>query len=533
MKKQVAIIHFNTPELTEATILSLWKHGGEEYKVFVFDNSDERPFTRQMRNVAVFDNTKGQYIDFEKELEKYPEKDPKFGCAAGCWYGSDKHMMSVQKLWELLPDGFILMDSDILIKSSIDWMFMPDQCTVGYISYKSYGGHPRLAPMLLWINVPMCVAGGARFFDPDRAWALHQDHDRRNFWDTGAAFLDDIKRLKPQCHGKAIAREHLFSMMEHYGSGSWKKNGTEAHQKWLDEHRDLWHADVPSVAVCAIGRMENRYAVEWVEHYNSLGVDKIFIYDNNRIGDGELFSDVLQPYIEAGFVEIIYFDGVQREAYEDFYNNHANGFDWVGFFDFDEFVEFDDKDMDIPHFLQYKTSDAVVLNWREMTDNGLLMYDPRPVRERFTEGTGEDFQINHHTKFFMRTGKQGVAICDPHCPTRPQMVIVNARGEQVKQQPIQDGCIHNPARVDHYDTKTADEYINVKWKRGTCCGDKWTEEKRKGCVEYFFGINKRTPEKEAILGVVPPPSFDEAQGTPVVAISKPKTQKRKSNKSKK
>jgi hypothetical protein len=58
--------------------------------------------------------------------------------------------------------------------------------------------------------------------------------------------------------------------------------------------------------------------------------------------------------------------------------------------------------------------------------------------------------------------------------------------------------------VDHYDTKTADEYINVKWARGTCCGDVYTNGKRKTCVEYFFGINERTPEKEEILGVSKP-----------------------------
>ena len=43
MKKNVAIVHFNTPELTRATILSLWKHTPDCH-VTVFDNSDRRPF---------------------------------------------------------------------------------------------------------------------------------------------------------------------------------------------------------------------------------------------------------------------------------------------------------------------------------------------------------------------------------------------------------------------------------------------------------------------------------------------------------
>ena len=250
-KRQVAIVHFNTPELTEACILSLRKHGGEEYQVTVFDNSTDqtvdgevrkaRPFTKRMKGVKVINNRKGQVIDFEKELAKYPTKSEKAGCAKGCWFGSDVHMMTVQKLWELIPDGFVLLDSDVLIKQNIDWMWLEDQCCYGYVG-KGTGLHlhERLVPMLLWINVPMCVAGGARFFDPDRAWALHEYESRKNWWDTGAAFLDDIKRLKPQCHGKAMSREMIKGAMEHYGGASWYKNDLEMQQRWLNEHADLW-----------------------------------------------------------------------------------------------------------------------------------------------------------------------------------------------------------------------------------------------------------------------------------------------------
>ena len=116
MKKTVAIIHFNTPELTEAAIKSLRKHGGEAYRVVVFDNSDREPFARPMRGVEVIDNTQGQIIDFDRELERYPERDRSIGCAKGCEFGSAKHMMTVQKLWEMIPQGFILMESDIFIK---------------------------------------------------------------------------------------------------------------------------------------------------------------------------------------------------------------------------------------------------------------------------------------------------------------------------------------------------------------------------------------------------------------------------------
>lgn len=242
--RNVAIVHFNTPLLTTALVQSIRKHGGENYKIHIFDNSDEHPFPRKrMRGVKVWDNRQGQLLDFEKELEKYPEKDESIGCAKGCWFGSDKHMMSVQKLWELIPEGFVLMDSDVLIAKDIDWMFMEEQCCCGYISTSSGPwATPRLAPMLLWINVKMCVAGGARFFDPDRAWALHQGYDKRNYWDTGAAFLDDIKRLKPQSHGKAITRDKILEHIVHFGGGSWRKNDIGEQKAWLEMYRGLWES---------------------------------------------------------------------------------------------------------------------------------------------------------------------------------------------------------------------------------------------------------------------------------------------------
>ena len=255
MNKNVAIVHYNTPELTKAAILSLRKHGGKDYNVYILDNSDARPF-KKMKGVKIFDNTKGKYIDFDTELSKYPDRDRSIGCAKNNEFASEKHMMSVQKLWELVPDGFILMESDILIKQSIDFMFMWDECVCGHIT-RSYGPPKieRLAPMLCWINVPMCVAGGARYFDPDRAYALHKGKsDGRNYWDTGAALLDDIRRLKPQCHGRKI---DINPLVIHYGSASWINNDLENQIKWLDEHRSLWSEDVQT----PVGNADNQSSI--------------------------------------------------------------------------------------------------------------------------------------------------------------------------------------------------------------------------------------------------------------------------------
>ena len=59
MKKTIAIINYNTPELSEACILSIRKQGGKDYRVVVFDNSDERPFRVQLPGVEVIDTRRG------------------------------------------------------------------------------------------------------------------------------------------------------------------------------------------------------------------------------------------------------------------------------------------------------------------------------------------------------------------------------------------------------------------------------------------------------------------------------------------
>ena len=523
-QKTVAIIHYNTPELTMAAIGSLLKNGGGPFRVVVFDNSDTRPF-EGATNVQVFDNTRGQIIDFDAELAKYPERDRSIGCAKGCEFGSVKHMMTVQKLWELLPQGFVLMESDILIKKNIDEFFREEYSVYGYCQ-KAQPHNPfnigRMLPMLCWMNVPMLTREGAKYFDPTRTYGLLPGGraNRNNWYDTGAVLLEDILTKRPRLKGY---HRDIRDFVEHYGSGSWAKNDLSQQMAWLEAHKNLLptaddNVRLPlrtKVAICAIGRLENRYAVDWVEHYNALGVDKIFIYDNNRVDDGELFQDVLQPYIEAGFVEITYFEGLQRDAYEKCYRDHSGDYEWIGFFDFDELVCIEDG-RDIHDFLDDYEADVVSLNWMTMTDSGLTHYDERPMAERFTQGTGEDFAINQHVKSFVRSGINGISFNDPHIPNAPVLQCENVLHERIEQIPVQPKVIHKVAWINHYNTKTAEEWATLKMRRLSPCGDEYNREMKAKNVDYFFSINERTPEKEEILGV-----------------SKPKTQKRKVSKKQK
>lgn len=506
--KQIAIIHFNTPELTEACVKSIRKHGCY-WPVVILDNSTERPFAKKMAGVKVIDNTKGEIINFDSELEKFPNRNAEIG-GGGLW-PSAKHMMSVQKLWELLPDGFILVESDVLVKRDIRVLWDERYAAVG--GRQAIGGiqAPRLLPMLCYLNVPLLKANGAKYFDDKRTFGLLADpKDLKNWYDTGAVVLEDIVRTKPQL--VALLYNHITHFYEHYRHGSWRCSELQAQKNWLNQHRSLWKTsrdDVESqqTAVCAMGRMENRYAVEFVKHYKKLGFDKIFIYDNNRDGE-ERFADVLGDYIKNGFVEIIEwpkYGQTHDAAFNDCYNRHGKDYQWILFVDFDEFLTLP-KGKNIRKAMEsYEHADVVMVNWQVMTDGNLVTDDGRDCAKRFTKAIADDVKrtdglvINQHVKSIVRGGINGLQFkWQPHVPASPSLHCVNTQNDTVRQYPLTEPT-DATIRIRHYMTKTIEEYVTIKSKRLFANGDKFNDAWLKTAMPDFWIVNERTPKKEAWL----------------------------------
>lgn len=223
MEKNVAIVHYNTPELTVAAIKSLWRNT-PDCKVTVFDNSDERPFS-EMQGVTVIDNTKGQFIDFERLLDRFPDKLP----TPSNW-GSEKHIASVEMLFSFFPDGFVLMDSDVLVKKDISEFFDTDVIYAGETEKPQWESHARrVLPMLLWINVPMCNKHDIHFYHEGMVFHLTQSAFH---FDTGGSFITDVERS-----GLPVKTIKIYNYIEHFGSGSWKTKGWRG---WLEQHKYLF-----------------------------------------------------------------------------------------------------------------------------------------------------------------------------------------------------------------------------------------------------------------------------------------------------
>ena len=146
------------------------------------------------------------------------------------------------------------------------------------------------------------------------------------------------------------------------------------------------------VCLCVIGKKENLYALEFVNHYKNLGYDHIFIYDNNDIND-ERLEDVIYKNITNNFVTIINYRGYrgirnspQFDAYYDCYQKNYKSFEWLSFFDFDEFLDLKIPNQKIKDFLinkRFRKCANIKINWLIYSDNDLLYYENRTIRERF------------------------------------------------------------------------------------------------------------------------------------------------------
>lgn len=226
MEKNVCIVNFNTTELTTAAIQSLWKNT-PDCKVTVFDNSDRIPFGK-MKGVRVIDNTKSQVIDFNKFLDEYPYKEQN----QNNW-GSDKHTYTIDHLFDLFPEGFVLMDSDVLVRKDISDLF--DESVVWCGEERSYDNHnkPRLLPFLCWINVPMCTQYGIRYFDTKRNFRLDAQRARSVLYDTGAVILEDCKKTN-----LPVKEINLKDYIVHFGKGSWAKQSS--YKQWLKKYNYLY-----------------------------------------------------------------------------------------------------------------------------------------------------------------------------------------------------------------------------------------------------------------------------------------------------
>lgn len=209
------------------------------------------------------------------------------------------------------------------------------------------------------------------------------------------------------------------------------------------------------VALVCIAKNEDNYIDEWVNYHHKLGFDHIFIYQN----DWRLKKNYDK-------VTCFKFDGYlqQLPAYNHFINTQFYNWDWVAFFDVDEFLVLK-KTNSIKDFLSnYSQVNAVGINWVHFGDNGLIEVNGEwSVLKRFTSR-----QINVHRaiKSIVRfsNGKLPKFNNNPH---NINLEWVDTLG-QINTGPSSLNPTDEVAQLNHYFCKTVEEF-EKKSLRGRAC----------------------------------------------------------------
>ena len=259
------------------------------------------------------------------------------------------------------------------------------------------------------------------------------------------------------------------------------------------------------VLLCSIGRKENKYIREFVEWHKNLGFTNIVLYDNNYDGE-EDFHDVIGDYISDGYVILKDYRNrkvCQLDAYSECYKTYGNEYDWIAFFDIDEFM-FINCNKTLGEYLarpEFNEYDMIHINWLLFGDGGQTKSDGRGLLQRIVQPldlnhiTFYSFPDNFHCKSIIRGGLAEVKWnCTPHTPTN-DIKCCNSYGLPCDGNSPFTPYDYRNAGLRHFTTKTAEEYAD-KVKRGFPDANPTTKEEM---VKNFFKRNEVTAEKVAIF----------------------------------
>ena len=261
------------------------------------------------------------------------------------------------------------------------------------------------------------------------------------------------------------------------------------------------------VALIATVKMENIYLREFIEHYKSLEVDNIILIDNNN-EEGERFEEVIYDYIQSEFVIVENYRNCsicQMKSYEECYYKYKNYYEWLMFFDVDEYLILPNY-KNIHEFLEdekFKNFNIIHINWIFYDDNNLIFYDNRPLQKRFIRPRhliDKNF-TNTEKKSIIRTVFWNIDFKHAHSPKgKYTFRICDVTGKNIKNKILKE----NPAEkfnltvpyLKHFQVKTVEEYFTNKMNRGLPFSD--FEILNVISKDYFFNHNDWNILKEIV-----------------------------------
>ena len=286
-----------------------------------------------------------------------------------------------------------------------------------------------------------------------------------------------------------------------------------------------------NVAICALAKYENEYINEWVKYHLNLGFDRIVLFDNNeqnypyvgrRIDEDLKDKVTIINYRMHQNLEIT----PNVPCYNDFIECWSENIDWCAFIDIDEFIVINNYN-NVKEWLNNAPSECecVALNWRLYGDDDVIVGDESvPVMERFKTDISKSLEGTEHSPlpflyksiircnnrkicvspstFFKPSENEGVDADYPFDFYDCNFNKIGQTNNWFIGKANENGDVNYDYNylyslnvyINHYITKSLSEFLKYKTTRAH--QKDWD---LKNELDYYFRINKRTPEKEAYI----------------------------------
>lgn len=236
--------------------------------------------------------------------------------------------------------------------------------------------------------------------------------------------------------------------------------------------------------ICAIFKNEGTYLKEWVEYNKLIGIDHIYLYNNNSTDN---YLEVLAPYLQDKYITLKDWtrNQAQMEAYVDCIESFSGEANWIGFIDLDEFIV-PIHNNNMKDFLErFEQRPAVKIYWKlfgtsglENRDrDGLVIEDFNSCWEKLVE-TGKCFYNTAYAFDYSKTAglhhNLWTIIGNIHTP--PVNCFDRISQKEYEFLPSANVDI----QINHYFTKSYSEYIEKSAK-----GDVYFEQNPHN-LDYFY-----------------------------------------------
>lgn len=146
------------------------------------------------------------------------------------------------------------------------------------------------------------------------------------------------------------------------------------------------------IALCCIAKTEEQYIDEWIEYNIKLGFDHIYVYEN----------DWNYP-INNPKVTIIPYPGKiqQLAAYNHCLRTYKNRYNYIAFFDCDEFLVL--------------KKHAIGINWQFYGANGCVSRNTLYPKSLLKQFLHRQKGVNRHVKVIVNTKSNANFYQNPHC----------------------------------------------------------------------------------------------------------------------